>query len=151
MKQAAKIMHVCSVKTKNPPEQILPLEQNSLEQASFWHGVKLMCSLTTLFYTQHIPGSNWNSSDDQWFSIAGPQDCRFVFPLNIIYNALFLFCTYSLHHQMFWWLWLLLVQPSDISNSLPKGKNIRDSRWIVCIWSLSLSNHLRPDHAPLWL
>ena len=27
MKQAAKIMHVCSVKTKNPPEQILPLEK----------------------------------------------------------------------------------------------------------------------------
>ena len=27
MKQAAKIMHVCSVKMKNPPEQILPLEK----------------------------------------------------------------------------------------------------------------------------
>ena len=52
-----------------------------------------MCYLTTLFYTLHIPGSNWNSSDDQWFSIAGPQDCQYVFPLNIIYNALFLFRT----------------------------------------------------------
>ena len=51
MKQAAKIMHVCSVKTKNPPEQILLLEQTFIG----------------------------------------------TFPLNIIYNALFLFCTYSLH------------------------------------------------------
>ena len=49
-----------------------------------------MCYLSTLFYTLHIPDSNWNSSDDQWFSIAGPQDYQNAFPLNIIYNALFL-------------------------------------------------------------
>ena len=151
MKQAAKIMHVCSVKTKNPPEQILPLEKKFIGTSIILAQGKTHVFPSDPLLHLHIPGSNWNSSDDQWFSIAGPQDCRFVFPLNIIYNALFLFCTYSLHHQMFWWLWLLLVQPSDISNSLPKGKNIRDSRWIVCIWSLSLSNHLRPDHAPLWL
>ena len=55
------------------------------------------------------------------------------------------------HHQMFRWLAIVrtAIWYFQFSSSLPKGKNIRDACWIVCIWSLSLSNHLRPDHAPI--
>ena len=90
-------MHVCSVKTKNPPEQILPLEKKFIGTSIILARGKTHVFPSDPLLHLHIPGSNWNSSDDQWFSIAGPQDCQFVFPLNIIDNALFLFCTYSLH------------------------------------------------------
>ena len=62
------------------------------------------------------------------------------------------------HHRMFQWLQLLpylnlsFVQASDISNSLPRGKNVRD----VCLDCLEFDlRHLQTTRVPimrlLWL
>ena len=68
MKQETKIMHICSVKTWNPPEHNLPAR------------VKIHCSILARGRSSLLP-------TDPLFAHCR-QDRQYVFPLNIIYNTL---------------------------------------------------------------
>ena len=43
--------HICSVKTFSFRCNLPAREKNSLEQAAFWHELKVVCCLPTSFYT----------------------------------------------------------------------------------------------------
>ena len=59
IKQTAKLMNICSCSHNFPAG-----EKNSLEQAAFWHEVKVLCCLLIPFLlTAYARYFNWNSSD----------------------------------------------------------------------------------------
>ena len=103
-------------------------EKNSLDQAAFWHEVKVLCCLL-------IP-------------TAGRQDRQYVFPLNALSYFLhtiecsndFGYCVIEIFRSYRYLIFSILFQIV---------KTYVMCAWIVEIRSLSPSNHPRSDDAPI--
>ena len=121
-----------------------------MEQAAFWHQVKVLCCLLIPFLlTAYARYFNWNSSD---FPQPVGKTANMFFLKIVIYNALLYFLhTIECSNDFGYCLIEIFRSYRHLIFSIlfQKVKTYVMCAWIVWIQSLSPSNHPRSDHAPI--